>query len=66
MKILSFLLRRDTLIRLYPLRFWIDATVTVGIFTILGGVGLGVGGWFVWFVGVAKFVTVADILYINH
>lgn len=26
----------STLIRLYPQRFWIDATITVGLFTLLG------------------------------
>lgn len=28
--------KSSTLIRLYPQRFWIDATITVGLFTLLG------------------------------
>ena len=30
----------DTLIRLFPLRFWQDAFILVGVFTLLGGAGL--------------------------
>jgi len=33
----------DTLIRLFPVRFWRDAFVTVGVLALLGG-GL-LGGW---------------------
>ncbi|HKJ27343.1 MAG TPA: TIGR01906 family membrane protein [Anaerolineales bacterium] len=33
----------DTLIRLFPLRFWQDAFLFVGVFTLLGGLGLWLG-----------------------
>lgn len=33
----------DTLIRLFPLRFWSDAFIFVGIFTLVGGLSLAFG-----------------------
>ena len=33
----------DTLIRLFPLRFWQDAFLFAGIIDILGGLAFGVG-----------------------
>ena len=33
----------DTLIRLFPLQFWQDAFIAVGVFTLLGGLGLWLG-----------------------
>ena len=33
----------DTLIRLFPLRFWSDAFIFVGVFTLIGGLMLGLG-----------------------
>jgi integral membrane protein (TIGR01906 family) len=33
----------DTLIRLFPLRFWQDAFVLVGVFTLVGGLALWLG-----------------------
>lgn len=35
----------DTLIRLFPLRFWQDAFIIVGVFTLLGGLGMWLGFW---------------------
>ena len=33
----------DTLIRLFPLRFWVDAFLFVGLLDLFGGVALGLG-----------------------
>ncbi len=33
----------DTLIRLFPERFWMDAFILVGVFTLLSGLGLWLG-----------------------
>jgi integral membrane protein (TIGR01906 family) len=33
----------DTLIRLFPMRFWQDAFIFVGVLTVGGGIGLGLG-----------------------
>ena len=33
----------DTLIRLFPERFWMDAFIIVGLFTLAGGLGLWLG-----------------------
>lgn len=35
----------DTLIRLFPLQFWIDATFTISILSLAAGILLGLGGW---------------------
>ena len=36
----------DTLIRLFPLRFWQDAFIFAGVIAIVGGLVLGLGGWY--------------------
>jgi integral membrane protein (TIGR01906 family) len=35
----------DTLIRLFPLRFWQDAFIIAGLMAIAGGLVFGLGGW---------------------
>lgn len=35
----------DTLIRLFPLQFWIDATLTISFFSLCGGLILALIGW---------------------
>lgn len=34
----------DTLIRLFPMRFWQDAFILMGLFTVAGGLIAGIGG----------------------
>ena len=34
----------DTLIRLFPIRFWRDAFISVGAFSLIGGASLGYVG----------------------
>ena len=36
----------DTLIRLFPLRFWQDAFIYAGVIAICGGLIMGLGGWY--------------------
>lgn len=36
----------DTLIRLFPLRFWQDGFIVTGAFAFLGGLLVGIGGWY--------------------
>jgi len=35
----------DTLIRLFPLKFWFDATLTISSFSLIGGLLLALIGW---------------------
>jgi integral membrane protein (TIGR01906 family) len=35
----------DTLIRLFPVEFWFDATLTISIFSLAGGLLLALIGW---------------------
>lgn len=35
----------DALIRLFPVEFWFDATVTLAIIGFVGGLALALGGW---------------------
>jgi len=35
----------DTLIRLFPVEFWIDATLTISILSLAGGLVLALIGW---------------------
>lgn len=35
----------DALIRLFPIRFWFDATVTISLFSLAGGLLLALIGW---------------------
>jgi integral membrane protein (TIGR01906 family) len=37
----------DTLIRLFPERFWYDAALTISGLSIFGGLGVAVVGWYV-------------------
>jgi len=36
----------DTLIRLFPLKFWQDAFILAGVFAFAGGLLLGIAGWY--------------------
>ncbi len=35
----------DTLIRLFPVEFWFDATLTISVFSLAGGLSLALIGW---------------------
>jgi integral membrane protein (TIGR01906 family) len=35
----------DTLIRLFPVEFWFDATLTISILSFTGGLGVAFAGW---------------------
>ena len=35
----------DTLIRLFPVAFWFDATLTISVLSLAGGLLLGFTGW---------------------
>jgi integral membrane protein (TIGR01906 family) len=35
----------DTLIRLFPIRFWFDATLTISVLAFVGGILLAIIGW---------------------
>ncbi len=35
----------DTLIRLFPVEFWFDATLTISVFSLAGGLFLALVGW---------------------
>ena len=37
----------DSLIRLFPVQFWFDATITLAIISFVGGLALALGGWHV-------------------
>lgn len=35
----------DTLIRLFPVEFWFDATLTISILSLIGGLAIAIVGW---------------------